>query len=78
MLSLATLTQPWQTVFCSPQAHINEDECNGPEFYMGGAKLTLVDAPDAKMTPDALRARIEGEETRGVHGRSVDRCRSPM
>ncbi len=68
MLSLATLTQPWQTVFCSPQAHINEDECNGPEFYMGGAKLTLVDAPDAKMTPDALRARIEGEETRGVHG----------
>ncbi|WP_421703212.1 threonine aldolase family protein [Aliiroseovarius sp.] len=68
VLSLATLTQPWQTVFCAPQAHINEDECNGPEFYMGGAKLTLVDAPDAKMTPDALRTRIEGEETRGVHG----------
>lgn len=68
VLSLATLTQPWQTVFCTPQAHINEDECNGPEFYMGGAKLTLVEAPDAKMTPDALCARIEGEETRGVHG----------
>ena len=68
VLSLATLAQPWQTIFCTPQAHIHEDECNGPEFYTGGAKLTLVEAPDAKMTPDALRARIEGEETRGVHG----------
>ena len=68
VLSLATLAQPWQTVFCSPQAHIHEDECNAPEFYMGGAKLTLVPAPEAKMTPDSLRASIAGEETRGVHG----------
>jgi threonine aldolase len=66
-LALATLSQPWQTIFCSPVAHIHEDECNAPEFYAGGAKLTLVPGGD-KMTADALRAAIAGEETRGVHG----------
>lgn len=66
-LALATLCSPWQTVFCSPVAHIHEDECNAPEFYSGGAKLTLVPGGD-KMTAQALRGSIEGEETRGVHG----------
>ena len=66
-LALATLGHPWQTVFCSPVAHIHEDECNAPEFYSGGAKLTLVAGGD-KMTPQALRATIGNEETRGVHG----------
>lgn len=67
-LTLATLSNPWETIFCTPMAHIHEDECNAPEFYTGGAKLTLVEATDAKMTPSALKAAIEGEETRGVHG----------
>ncbi|MCV2888690.1 threonine aldolase family protein [Ruegeria aquimaris] len=66
-LALATLSQPWQTIFCSPVAHIHEDECNAPEFYSGGTKLTLVPGGD-RMTPEALRASITGEETRGVHG----------
>jgi len=66
-LALATLGQPWQTVFCSSVAHIHMDECNAPEFYSGGAKLTLVGQND-KMTANELRAAIEGEETRGVHG----------
>lgn len=67
-LILATLANPWQTVFCHPMAHIHEDECNAPEFYSGGAKLTLVDGPNAKITPDNLIKSIEAEETRGVHG----------
>lgn len=66
-LALATLSQPWQTIFCSNVAHIHVDECNAPEFYTGGAKLTLVPGGD-KMTADALRASIEGEGNRGVHG----------
>lgn len=68
VLSLATLSQPFETIFCTPEAHIHEDECNGPEFYTGGAKLTLVPGENAKMTPDTLRTAIAGEETRGVHG----------
>ncbi|SMX40403.1 threonine aldolase family protein [Maliponia aquimaris] len=66
-LSLATLCAPFQTVFCSEKAHIHEDECNAPEFYTGGAKLTLVRGGDV-MTPAALRRAIEGEGNRGVHG----------
>lgn len=66
-LALATLCQPFETVFCSPVAHIHEDECNAPEFFTGGAKLTLVPGGD-KMSADALRATIAKEETRGVHG----------
>ncbi|WP_146588378.1 threonine aldolase family protein [Puniceibacterium confluentis] len=66
-LALATLCQPFDTVFCSPVAHIHEDECNAPEFYTGGAKLTLVPGSD-RMTPDALRRAIKGQGNRGVHG----------
>ncbi|MGP6088085.1 threonine aldolase family protein [Antarctobacter jejuensis] len=66
-LSLATLCAPFQTVFCSGHAHIHEDECNAPEFYTGGAKLTLVPGGDV-MTPEALRTAIEAEGNRGVHG----------
>lgn len=66
-LALATLTRPWETIFCSPTAHIHQDECNAPEFFTGGAKLTLAGTAD-KITPEALRAAIEAEENRGVHG----------
>ncbi len=65
-LALGTLTQPWQTVFCTPLAHINVDECHAPEFYTGGAKLSLVGDGD-KMTADQLRTRIEGWTRGDVH-----------
>lgn len=67
VIALGTLAQPWETIFCTKMSHINEDECNAPEFY-SGAKLTLVADENAKMTPATLTAAIEGEETRGVHG----------
>lgn len=66
-LALSSLCPPYATVFCSPVAHIHMDECNAPEFFSGGAKLTLVPGGD-RMTPAALRETILGEETRGVHG----------
>lgn len=66
-LALACYCQPWQTMFCAPVAHIQEDECNAPEFFAGGAKLTLVGEGE-KMTPTALKQSIRREETRGVHG----------
>ncbi len=67
-LILGTLTRPFETVFCTPMSHINEDECNAPEFYTGGAKLTLVATEAAKMSADSLRRAVSAEETRGVHG----------
>ena len=66
-LALACLCEPWHTVFCTRVSHIHGDECNAPEFYTGGAKLTLT-GPTDKMQPSELRAAIECEGVRGVHG----------
>lgn len=65
-LALATLSQPWQAIFCTPLAHIHTDECNAPEFFTGGAKLSLVGEGD-KMTPEALTTAIEGWTLGDVH-----------
>ena len=65
---LGTMTAPFQTVFCTAQAHIHEDECNAPEFYTGGAKLTLVASDDARMSPQALETAITAQEGGNVHG----------
>ena len=65
-LALACLARPWSAVFCATHAHVEEDECNAPEFYTGGAKLVLVDGAGGKMAPEALAAAIAGQETRGV------------
>lgn len=66
VLSLATLSNPWDTIFCAPKAHIQVDECNGPEFYTGGAKLTLVGQED-KITPASLEQAITGWTKGDVH-----------
>ena len=65
-LALSTLARPWDTIFCTPLAHIHIDECHAPEFYTGGGKLTLVGEKD-KMTPEALEAAIIGWTKGDVH-----------
>jgi threonine aldolase len=68
-VALAALANPWDAIFVHPIAHAEEDECGAPEFYSGGAKLTLVDGADGKMDPDALREAIlltADREVRGV------------
>lgn len=65
-LLLSTFARPFDTIFCTAEAHIHEDECNSPEFYTGGAKLTLVESRDAKMLPEALERNIA--RLGSVHG----------
>lgn len=65
-LALACYTQPWQTIYCARVSHIQEDECNAPEFYAGAAKLTLIETDD-KMTPDALGAAMGRHAPGNVH-----------
>jgi threonine aldolase len=67
-LLLAAMTKPWQAIFCSDVAHVEEDECGAPEFFTGGARLSLVEAPDAMMDAEALEAKIEGTNEGVVHG----------
>ena len=58
-LSLATVSPPYGVVFCHEAAHIEEDECAAPEFYMGGGKLALLPGEGAKFTAESLRAKVE-------------------
>jgi threonine aldolase len=65
-LAIASFIQPWNTVYCHRVAHIEEDECNAPEFYAGGAKLTLLDGPDGLIDPGNL-ARVLDMAPTAVH-----------
>src|SRR5262245_38846560 len=66
-LSLATCCPPWGTVLCHAESHIERDECGAPEFFTGGAKLSLVAGAGAKMAASDLRARLDWFEPH-VHG----------
>jgi threonine aldolase len=66
-LALACLCPPWATVYCHEAAHIEVDECGAPEFYTGGAKLTLIPGEDAKMRPEALEKALSDAAHAGVH-----------
>ncbi len=67
VLALATLVPPWATVYAHADSHVENDECGAPEFFTGGAKLTLIGGRDAKIDPEALAARIAAAAPHGVH-----------
>ena len=66
-LALATLCPPWGTVLTHTEAHIERDECGAPEFFTGGAKLSLVGGAGAKIAAADLAARLNWFEPH-VHG----------
>ena len=66
-LALATLCPPWGTVLTHAEAHIERDECGAPEFFTGGAKLSLVGGAGAKIAAADLAARLDWFEPH-VHG----------
>ena len=57
-LCLASYSRPWDTVFCARFAHTHVDECNAPEFFAGGIKITTVGKEDDKFTADELEVAI--------------------
>ena len=57
-LALACLAPPWSAIHCHEAAHVEVDECGGPEFFTGGAKLSLVPGAHAKMDPGRLDAAL--------------------
>lgn len=62
-LALASMCQSYHSVICTPYAHIETDECGGPEFFSNGSKLLVAegDSPTArlgKLTPDAVEALV--------------------
>ncbi len=65
-LALSAICRPWQTIYCTPASHIENDECNAPEFYTGGAKLTLLPDHD-KLNINALQTALASAARQGIH-----------
>ena len=59
-LAMAALVPRYGAVYCHREAHLNVDECGGPEFYTGGAKLVALDGAHAKIDAAALEAAVDG------------------
>src|SRR6266567_9267063 len=57
-LALAQLCQPFHSVVCHEQAHIQTDECGAPEFFTRGSKLLLVGGPGGKIDISQVDAVI--------------------
>jgi threonine aldolase len=66
-LAIATMCPPWGTVLTHNEAHIERDECGAPEFFTGGAKLSLVEGAGAKIAPADLTRRLTWFDAH-VHG----------
>ncbi|MEX2234057.1 MAG: low specificity L-threonine aldolase [Cyclobacteriaceae bacterium] len=58
VLGLQTLTHSFHSILCAELAHINVDESTAPEKYLG-CKLITVPAPNGKMTPADIEAKIQ-------------------
>jgi threonine aldolase len=58
-LSLATLTPSYGVIFAHEEAHIANDEAGAPGFFSGGAQISLLQAPDGKVTRETLAAALE-------------------
>ncbi len=59
-LALAAMARSHQGIICHEEAHIEVDECGAPGFYTGGAKLLLTPGAGAKLSAEAVRARLGG------------------
>ena len=66
-LALAQLCQPFQSVVCHQQAHIQTDECGAPEFFTRGSKLLLVNGFAGKMDLNEVDAVIRRQPEVHAH-----------
>jgi len=57
-LALASLCQSYHAVICHELAHIETDECGGPEFFSNGSKLLVGQGANGKLTPDLVEELV--------------------
>lgn len=57
-LALSALCQSYHSVICHELAHIETDECGGPEFFSNGSKLLVGKGEYGKLTPDMIEAIV--------------------
>lgn len=59
-LALAALCQPYHSVLCHADAHVQTDECGAPEYAARGIKLVPLGGANGKLTPEAVRRAVAG------------------
>ena len=57
-LALAQMCPSFRSIICHQNAHIQTDECGGPEFFTGGSKLLLVGGGNGKMDLGSTKALL--------------------
>ena len=67
-LALSVLTPPYGMILAHEESHIQMDECAGPEFFTGGAKILPLRGAGAKLSPETVRAALGGFPDRPPHG----------
>ncbi len=67
-LALSVLSPPYGMILAHEQSHVQMDECAGPEFFTGGAKILPVAGFGGKLTPDAVSKALAGFPERPPHG----------
>jgi threonine aldolase len=66
-LALSLVCPPHGAIVCHEEAHIERDERGAPEFFTGGAKLSLLPGAHAKIDLAALKRRLEASRPGFVH-----------
>ncbi|RDI57139.1 threonine aldolase family protein [Microvirga subterranea] len=59
-LALASAVPPWGLCICHQEAHVIDDECGAPEFFMHGAKLVGLPGVGGKLTAGTVSAYVRG------------------
>lgn len=70
-LALSVMTPPYGMIVCHEESHVQMDECAGPEFFTGGAKLLPVMGADGKLTADHVARALAGFPHRPPHGAPI-------
>jgi threonine aldolase len=59
-LALSAVCPSYGMILCHEASHIQTNECGGPEFYTGGAKLLPLKGYAAKLAPETVEAALAG------------------
>jgi len=58
-ISLAAMCESYHSIICHQEAHLETDECGGPEFFSNGTKVLLVGGEGGKIDLDRVRHTVE-------------------
>lgn len=64
-IALSSVVRAGETAFCHRHAHMYAAEFGAFEMFSGGARLTPLDAPHAKLVPQVIRAELRQFHSKG-------------